>query len=121
MNPSFLSPDDMPPAKATLFDQMLYRQLEETTSKRFYQTCGPITRALLSSCHWYFQTNADTLTLLIICYDVESYWHISNAIPSLLKRLKLFSNKAKMRLCPPTELGIPWEIEVNEISNDGNS
>jgi hypothetical protein len=118
MNHSFLPPDDLPPAKATLLDEILYRQLEETTCKKFYQTCGPITRTLLSNCHWYFQTNASTLTLVIYCYDLKSYWHITNVMSSLTKKLKLFSNNAKIRLCPPANIGIPWEVEVNQISDN---
>jgi hypothetical protein len=118
MNQPFLPPDDLPPARTTLVDEILHKQLETVAGIRFYQTCGPIMRVLLSNCHWYFQTSSGILTLVIVCYDIESYWHITNAVSHILKRLKLFSNSAKIRLCPPTELGTPWEIEVNEVSDD---
>ncbi|NMG06816.1 hypothetical protein [Brasilonema sp. UFV-L1] len=118
MNKSSLPPDDLPPVRATLLDEIFYRQLEEATCQRFYQVCGPITRVLLSNCHWYFKTNAGLLTLVIICYDIESYWHLANAIPHLVKRLKQFSNNAKIHICPPPDKGKPWEMEVDEISDD---
>ncbi|SRR5579883_327917 len=114
-----LPPDDLPPVKATQLDSLLLRQLEEATGKRFYQSCGPITRTLLSSCHWYFTTKTSSLTLIIICYDIESYWQITNAIPHIVGKLKLFSDNAKIRLCPPTQKGIPWELKFNEILDDG--
>jgi len=119
MNKHFLPPDDLPPVNATLLDELLQRQLAEAIGKRFYQACGPISRVLLSNCHWYFKTNASPLTLIVFCYDIESYWHIVNATPQLLNRLKLFSNSAKIRLCPPTDKGAPWEIGLEETSDDG--
>ena len=118
MNKHSLPPDDLPPVQATQLDGLLLRQLEEATGRYFYQSCGPITRALLSSCHWYFTTKASSLTLLIICYDIESYWQLTNAIPHIIGRLKQFSDNAKIRLCPPTEKGIPWELKLDEISGD---
>jgi hypothetical protein len=114
-----LSPDDLPP-RVTHLDELLIRQLEEAIGKRFFKACGLITRTLLSSCHWYFQINAGTLILVIITYDVESYWHITNAIPQMVDRLKLFSNSAKIRFCPPSDGGVPWEIALDEISDEGN-
>jgi uncharacterized membrane protein len=113
-----LSPDDLPPTRVTQLDELLLRQLEEAIYKRFFKACGLMTRALLSSCHWYFQINAGTLILIIISYDVESYWHIANAIPQMVDKLKLFSNTAKIRFCPPSQEGIPWEIRLDEISDE---
>lgn len=114
-----LHPDDLPPVQATQLDGLLLRQLEEATGKRFYQSCGPITRTLLSSCHWYFTTKASSLTLIIVCYDIESYWQMTNAIPHIVGKLKQFSDSAKIRLCPPTQKGIPWELRLDEILEDG--
>ncbi|GAB1542031.1 hypothetical protein NUACC21_47040 [Scytonema sp. NUACC21] len=109
-----LPPEDLPSQDLQL-DVLLLRQLEETVGKRFYQACGPIMRILLSSCHWYFTINAGTLTLLVICYDLESYWHIANIVPDIVKRLKLFSNSAKIRLCPPVDKGIAREFGMDEV------
>ncbi|KAF3887057.1 MULTISPECIES: hypothetical protein [Nostocales] len=109
-----LPPDDQP-SRSIHLDVLLHRQLEETICQKFYKACGPIMRFLLSSCHWYFTINAGTLTLLIICYDLESYWHIANVVPDIFKKLKLFSNSAKIRLCPPTDKGVPWEVGMDEV------
>ncbi|WP_017319185.1 hypothetical protein [Mastigocladopsis repens] len=115
-----LSPDDLPPTRVTQLDGLLLRQLEEATGKRFFKACSLMTRALLSSCHWYFQINAGTLTLVINSYDIESYQHIANALPQMVDKLNLFSNSAKIRFCLPNNGGIPWEIRLDEISDEGN-
>lgn len=115
-----LPPEDLPSPQRTQLDVLLVKQLEEVISQRFYQSCGSIMRVLLSSCHWYFVTNAGTLTLLIICYEMESYWHIANVTSDIAKKLKLFANSATIRLCPPLEKAVPWEIGVNEILDEGN-
>jgi hypothetical protein len=121
MNKPFLPPlppEDMPSIHTKQLSDLLYRQLEEAIGQRFYQACGPMTRVLLSSCHWYFKADASYLTLVIICYDVESYWNLASAISQIVKRLKRFSNNAKIRLCPPDSKGIPWEISIDEISDE---
>ena len=110
--------DDLPPTGASILNELFYRQLEEATCRRFYQACGPIMRVLLSHCHWYFKINTSPLMLLIICYDIESYLHIVDAIPQLIKKLKQFSNKAKIHLFSPDYKGEPWEIEIEETSDD---
>jgi hypothetical protein len=113
-----LSPDDLPPTRVTQLDELLLRQLEEAICKSFFKACSPMTRALLSNCHWYFQINGGVLILIIVSYDMESYWHIANAIPQIVNKLKLFSDTAKIRFCPPSKEGIPWEIAVDEISDE---
>ncbi len=118
MNKFSLPADDLPPTGATLLNELLYRQLEEATCRQFYRVCSPILRVLLSNCHWYFQINASPLMLVIICYDLESYLHIVDSIPHLTKKLKQFSNHSKIHLFPPINKGEPWEIEVEETSDD---
>lgn len=117
MNKSSLHPDDVPPIKTTLLDELLHRQLSEATGKLFYQTISSITRVLLSHCHWYFQANTSPLVLIIICYDIENYWHVGDAIPQIVNRLKRFSNSSIIRIYPPSENQIYWEIGVNELNN----
>ncbi|MEH1810348.1 MAG: hypothetical protein V7L28_34405, partial [Nostoc sp.] len=58
------------------------------------------------------------LMLLIICYDIESYLHIVDAIPQFIKKLKQFSNKGKIHLFSPDYKGEPWEIEIEQTSDD---
>lgn len=113
-----LPPDDMPPVQSTGLDALLIRQLEEATGRRFYQSCGAITRALLSSCHWYFTTKPTSLTLIIVCYDIESYLQLMNAIPHIVGKLKQFSDNAKIRLFPPRSQNTSWDLGLNEISDD---
>ena len=110
-----LTPDDLPPVKVTLLDQVLLRQLAEAIGKHFYKSCRSTTRILLSSCHWYFKTNTYPMTLFIFCYDMENYWHVMNAIPYILTMLKQFSNSAKISLSPPVDSGVPWEVGMDEI------
>lgn len=115
MSKPTLPPEDLPPVQATQLDELLLRQLEEAIAKRFYQACGPITRVVLSHCHWYFNTNSSALTLTMICYDMESYWHIDNAIPQIIKKLMLFSNNARIHISHPFNTGILWQIPVDEV------
>jgi hypothetical protein len=116
MNQPFLPPDDLPPVQITQLDKILRRQLEESTSKRFYEVCGRITKVLLSSCQWYVTTNASALTLVITCPDVITYWNIVSDIEQIGNRLERFSSSAKICVCPPIEKGAPFEISVDEIS-----
>ena len=112
------TPDDLPPVKTSLLDEILLRQLAEVIGRHFYQASHSTIKSLLSSCHWYFQTNTYPMTLVIFCYDIESYWQIMNAIPDILYKLKVFSNNAKIRLYPPVDQGIPWEVGIDEVSED---
>ena len=116
MNQSFLPPDDLPPVRVTQLDRMLRRQLEVSAGKRFYEVCGRITKALLSSCDWYITTNASGLTLVIVCPDVVTYWNIVSDIEQIGNRLERFSSSATIRVCPPIGKGNPFEIRVDEIS-----
>ncbi|NDJ23646.1 hypothetical protein GS682_18785 [Nostoc sp. B(2019)] len=113
---SLLPPDDLPPIEVTKQDGMMRLELEQSTGRCFYLACDRITQVLLSSCQWYLTTNATTLTLIIDCPDIVSYWHIVSNIPQLGNRLERFSRNAKIRVYPPFGKGMPFEISVNEIS-----
>lgn len=97
-------------------DRILRRQLEESTSRLFAQSCDPITQGLLSNCEWYFTTNATALTLVINCPNLVTNWHILNNIVTISSRLEQLSQSAKIRVCPPIRQGTPLEIRVNEAS-----
>ncbi|GEM_PF-532991 len=115
-----LTPDDLPPVKATLLDEILLRQLAEAIGSLFHKTSnGSTLRSLLSSCHWYFKANTYPMTLVIFCYDIKTYWQMMNAIPDILNKLKQFSNAAKIRLFSPLDKGVPWEVAMDELSEDG--
>lgn len=115
MEKFFLPPDDLPPESKTLNDQLLRRELEEFTTKRFFLACDRITQVLLSHCHWRISIKLLPLTLIIHCPDMETYWYILNDVPQLGNRLERFTNKAKIRVYPPTGQGAPFEVKVDEI------
>jgi hypothetical protein len=117
MNKPSLPPDDLPPSQVTYFDEMLLQTLEDVMGEHFYVNCGRILQVLLSNCQWYIKSNSRALILIIVCPDREMYWHIFNAVPDIAKKLKWFSQRAIIRLCPPLD-GTPWEIRVSEISAD---
>jgi hypothetical protein len=111
-----LPPDDLPPTQVTKQDGMLHLELERSTGRCFFQACDRITQVLLSNCQWYLSQNNTTLTLIIDCPDIVSYWHIVSNIPQLGNRLERFTSNAKIRVYPPFGKGKPFEISVNEIS-----
>ncbi|MDB9445400.1 hypothetical protein [Anabaena sp. CS-542/02] len=111
-----LPPDDLPPSEVTKQDGMLHLELERSTGICFFQACDRITQVLLSKCQWYLTKNSTTLTLIIDCPDIVSYWHIVSNIPQLGNRLERFTSDAKIRVYPPFGKGTPFEIRVNEIS-----
>lgn len=111
-----LPPDDLPPTEVTKQDGMLHLELERSTGICFFQACDRITQVLLSKCQWYLTRNSTTLTLIIDCPDIVSYWHIVSNIPQLGNRLERFTSDAKIRVYPPFGKGTPFEIRVNEIS-----
>lgn len=117
MNKPSLPPDDLPSAQMTQMDSLLRQKLEESTGKRFYEACDRITQALLSNCEWYVTTNANGLTLVVVCPTIETYWHIVSNIKQLGNRLERFASIAKVRICPPVDKGKPFEIGVDEISD----
>lgn len=114
--PPSLPADDLPPTEVTKLDRMLHQELEQSTGRCFYQACDRITRTLLSNCHWYITTNANSLTLTIDSPDIVSYWHIVSNIPQFGNRLERFSSNANIRVYPPFGKGGAFEISVNEIS-----
>ncbi|WP_414548880.1 hypothetical protein [Anabaena sp. CCY 0017] len=111
-----LPPDDLPPTEVTKQDGMLHLELERSTGRCFFHACDRITQVLLSNCQWYLTKNSTTLTLIIDCPDIVSYWHIVSNIPQLGNRLERFTHNAKIRVYPPFGKGKPFEISVNEIS-----
>ncbi|MEO3706334.1 hypothetical protein [Trichormus azollae] len=118
MNKHSLPPDDLPPSQVTYLDEMLLKNLDEVIGKHFYGNCNRIIQVLLSHCRWCIKTNSRAVILIILCPDREMCWHIFNAVPDLSKKLKLFSQRAIIGLCPPISKGIPWEFRVSEVSAD---
>ncbi|KAF3885979.1 MULTISPECIES: hypothetical protein [Nostocales] len=119
MDLPFLPPDDMPPVEVTLFDELLHRHLEQVSRNRFYELCDSTQQALLSLTQWYVETISGTMTLVILCHDMDSYPQIVETLPQFLERLKLLSNNSKICIQRPTDRGIVWRFEVEELSTEG--
>ncbi len=118
MNKPFFSSGDLPTYRFSQRDELLLRQLEEAIGKKFFKACDPISRVLLSSCHWYFTTRATVLTLVIVCYTHKSYWLVQNALYQLATTFKRFTDKGNISIYPPDGKGEPWYLKVNATSGD---
>lgn len=116
MHPTFLPPDDLPPTAPTELDKALCRQLEDSIAKRFYEACDGVTQALLCQCRWQMTTKASALTLIVECPDAAAHWRVLNNLIPLANQLARFSMNAKIRICPPPELGTTFELQVDEIA-----
>jgi hypothetical protein len=95
---------------------MLYRQLESYAGKSFYEACDGVTQALLVKCEWFITTVAIAPTLIINCPDMHTNRRILNHIGAIATYLEQqLSSQARIRVCPPEEMGEPIEIRVDEI------
>jgi len=113
-----LSPDDLPSYHMTKISEILLSQLEEATKKSFFLSCDRVVRVILCSCHWYFKVNGGMLMLNLICHDIESYQNIMITVPHLANKLYNYANQAKIIISSPISQGIPWIINVEELSEE---
>ncbi len=120
MNQPRLHPDDLPSRQTIKLSEILFRQLEEATKKRFFLACDRMTRILLSSCHWYFKINSGVLTLIMICNNMESYRNIMKTVPQFADNLKQFTNRAKITVSSPLDQGIPWVLSIDNVLPEGD-
>ncbi len=109
------SPEDLPPSTATALDEELQRQLELSTSRYFFEACDGPTQSLLVECEWSIRIS-EVLTLAIYCPDQSKNWRILNHMNTFAERLSQFSSQAKIRVYPPSELGEPFDMRVDERS-----
>lgn len=115
MNQFSLPADDSPPATITQLDQLLRRQLEAAVSKYFYESCDGVTQSLLISCEWYLTITATALTLVINSPNQVVNWRVLNHIVPIGGYLESFASTARIRVCPPEDVGTPVEIRVDEL------
>lgn len=108
--------DDLPPQEFGQADKFLQRQLEESVTKHFYEACDGVTQGLLLRCEWHIKSIVDALTLEILCPDMMTNWRVLNNVVVLGNTLKQFVPSAKVRICPPADMGTPFEVPVNEVS-----
>jgi hypothetical protein len=116
MNPTFLPPEDLPPTSGFELDQKLHRQLEESITKRFYEACDGVVQGLLCQCQWQVTTRASALTLVLTCPNAAVNWRVLNNLIPLASQLARFCPSAKIRVCPPSEVGTPFELWIDEIA-----
>ncbi|MGB8700358.1 MAG: hypothetical protein WCD18_13155 [Thermosynechococcaceae cyanobacterium] len=78
-----LPPDDLPPPQLELGDHRLRRQLDASLTQRFQQQCDPTCQKLLATCDWSITTTANVATLVIVCPDRATNWHVLNQVVAL--------------------------------------
>lgn len=110
-----LPADDLPPVHPTPQDIILRRHLAEAASKRFYEACDRIKRALLYRCEWHVNLKMALPTLIISCPDTDTYWHILSAMAQIGDRLNRVLPDGRIRVYPPLGKGFPYEIGINEL------
>ncbi|HLP89033.1 MAG TPA: hypothetical protein VK184_10635 [Nostocaceae cyanobacterium] len=107
--------DDFHPLQPTSADIILRQQLEHSISRFFWERCDRIIQNLLSNCRWYVTNSASVLTLVIECPDQVTNWRILQQIVPMGSILYEIVSSAKIRVCPPENQGVPFEMRVDEI------
>lgn len=112
-----LPSDDLPPPPTPL-DHLLRLRLEKQAGYHFLHTCDRITQSILAQCQWGIKTDAEVLTLVITCPDIEIYWYIISALPQFANALERITSFARVVVNPPPDKGRPFEVHVDEIPTD---
>lgn len=115
MTPLNLPPDDLPPEELTASDLQLRQHLDASLTQRFYQECNPLVTKLLAQCDWYVTTTAKGIILVIVCPDTAVNWQVLHNVQYLGAPMAQFSQTARIRICPPSRTGDPFEIRVDEL------
>jgi hypothetical protein len=113
---SSLPSDDHAPVQLGKDDKTMHRQLKEVLSKGFYEACGGVIQALLLACEWHLTTETHALTLVIVCPNMAVNWRVLSNLRAIGHSLERFTPNAKICICPPMGMGIPFELRVDEIS-----
>lgn len=113
---SFLPSDDCAPVQLGKDDQAMHRHLKEALSKGFYEACSGVIQALLLACEWHLTTEAHALTLVIACPNMTTNWRVLSNLAAIGQSLERFTPNAKICICPPVGMGIPFELRVDEIA-----
>jgi hypothetical protein len=120
MPPSSLPSDDRPPVQFSQDDKTIQRQLKEALNKGFYEACSGVVQGLLLTCEWHLTTEADALTLVIACSNMTVNWRVLSNLTAIGQSLERFTPNAKISICPPIGMGIPFELRVDEIAQYRN-
>ncbi|WP_228059606.1 hypothetical protein [Plectonema radiosum] len=115
-NKYFFQNDDLGPFQPSSADIVLRQQLEKSLSKFFYDNCDRKIRDLLSVCRWYVTTQTSAMVLVIECPDQVTNWRVLQRMVPMASLLNNIASSAKIRICPPVNQGIPFEMRVDELS-----
>ncbi|MGB3515122.1 MAG: hypothetical protein WBA43_01605 [Elainellaceae cyanobacterium] len=116
MTPPLLHPDDSSPQDPSSLDQLLHRQLRQSVSRYFYESCDGVMQALLLSCQWQITTTADALTLVIHCPNPATHHRVLNYLPSLARYLARFGNTARIHIGSADSDAPALDIQVDDYS-----
>ena len=115
-NKYFFQNDDLGPFQPSSADIILRQQLDKSLSKFFYEKCDRKIRDLLSAWRWYVTTHTSAMTLVIECPDQVTTWRILQKMVPMASLLNTVATNAKIRICPPSSEGMPFEMRVDELS-----
>ena len=115
-NKYFFQNDDLGPLQPSSADIILRQQLEKSLSKFFFDNCDRKVRDLLSVCRWYVTTHTSAMTLVIECPDKVTNWRVLQKMVPMASLLNDIASSAKIRVCPPANQGMPFEMRVDELS-----
>ncbi len=113
---SSLPSDDRAPVQLGKDDKTMHRQLKEALSKSFYEACSGVIQALLLACEWHLTTEFNVLTLVINCPTMTTNWRVLSNLAAIGHSLERLTPNAKICICPPIGMGIPFELRVDEIA-----
>lgn len=112
----YFNGDDQHPMQPSSADIILRQQLEYSISRYFYEACDRTLQNLLSNCRWYVTTQANAMTLVIECPDQFTNWRVLQKLVPMGTLLHHLVSSAKIRVCPPENEGVPFEMRVDELS-----
>ncbi|MEM1251219.1 MAG: hypothetical protein AAGI69_02210 [Cyanobacteria bacterium P01_H01_bin.21] len=110
-----LPPEDLPPELITDLDIELRRQLEGALCQYFFEACDGSTQSMLMECRWTINI-VEAVILTIHCADQEKNWRVLNRMATLAGYLSEFSSHARIRVYPPLDTGLPFDMRVDERS-----
>lgn len=111
-----LPPDDLPSPTLVLEDRLLRHQLDISLTQRFQQQCDPNILQLLANCEWSISTAANVATLVIVCPNRSTNWHVLERVVELGNEMAKFSRDARVRIYSSPKMSDRVEIRIDELS-----
>lgn len=108
--------DDLPPEEPTAADQQLWRSLERSLGKLFFEGCSGVLQGLLTSCVWHFQNQGFQVTLAIHCPDSILGSRVINHLPEISRVLERLTPSAQVQIHTPTATCVEVEVHLGQFS-----